>query len=205
MKKILAATDFSEGSRLALDLAIQIGDKFGAKLLLLHVLHDPAEAPGFYTAKKAGKKVFRNLEQAAESMMDDFVEAHLKKYKKRETRVLPGLPSAQIVAYARQEGVDLIVMGTHGRSGLQRLMIGSVADKVIRTASCPVLTVQEPKSAGKKKGQNKKNEKNTAKEPRDRAAGRTEALQPAKAATGPAPQGTAQPQDQTATADAKTE
>ena len=201
MKKILAATDFSEGSRLALDLAVQIGDKFGAKLLLLHVLHDPAEAPGFYTAKKAGKKVFRNLEQAAQSMMEDFVESHLKKYKKHETQVLPGLPSAQIVACAKQEGVDLIVMGTHGRSGLQRLMIGSVADKVIRTASCPVLTVQAPKNDGEKKTKGKKSAK-AAKEPHNKAADKTESPQ-AEAAKGAGTD--VPPQDQTGTADARTE
>lgn len=151
MKKILVATDFSAGSRRALGLAAEIADKFGAKLLLLHVLHDPAEAPGFYAAKKAGKKVFRNLEQAAETMMADFV-ADLKKFKKYDTLILPGLPPVQIVACAQKQQADLIVMGTHGRSGLQRLMIGSVADKVIRTAPCPVLTVQEPQKAkGSKK------------------------------------------------------
>lgn len=62
---------------------------------------------------------------------------------KVETRIVPGLPAEQVVHCAHKENADVIVMGTHGRSGLKRLMIGSVADKVIRSAPCPVLVVNQ--------------------------------------------------------------
>ena len=150
MKEILVAVDFSAGSAHALQHALEIAEKFGANLLLLHVVHDPAEAPGFYASKKAGKKVLRNMAQTAEQMMEEFVSTHLKKFKKFKTHIAPGLPPSQIVKLAKKAGVDLIVVGTHGRSGLKRLMLGSVADRVIRSAPCPVLTVHEPKKKKKK-------------------------------------------------------
>ncbi len=156
MKKVLVAIDFSTGSLQALAQALQIAEKFKARLLLLHVVHDPAEAPGFYAAKKAGKKVLRNMEQTAQQMMDEFVAAHLCKYKSFDTAVVPGLPAEQIVRLGKKEKADLIVMGTHGRSGLKRLILGSVADRVIRTASCPVLTVHETKEERNKKKKQKK-------------------------------------------------
>ena len=141
MKKILVAIDFSAGSVNALRYALKIAEKFDAQLVLLHVLHDPAEAPGFYSSKKAGKKVLRNMEEAASRMMEEFVEKHLKKWEKFGTRIIPGLPAEQIVRLAEKEKVDMIVMGTNGHSGLKRLMLGSVTDKVIRACTCPVLAV----------------------------------------------------------------
>lgn len=153
MKKILIPVDFSEIAAEALRLAMEIGTPFGARLLLLHVVHDPTDNPGFYVAKKAGKKVLRNMEAAAREMMDEFVARHVKGYEPIETQVIPGLPAAQIVELAKKEKVDLIAMGTRGRSGLERAILGSVADKVIRSAPCPVLTVREvaEKSTRKKK------------------------------------------------------
>jgi universal stress protein A len=144
VKKILVATDFSDTSAQALKSAVEIATACKASILLLHILHDPADAPGFYAAKKAGKKVLRNMEQAAEQMMEDFVELQLAPFEKFDTLVVPGLPAEQIVRLAKKEKVDLISIGTHGRSGLVRLMLGSVADRVIRTAPCPVLTVHQP-------------------------------------------------------------
>ena len=141
MKKILVAVDFSAASLEAVAWALKLATQFDAQLILLHVLHDPAEAPGFYSSKKAGKKVLRNMEDAASTMLDEFVEKHLKEWKKADARIVPGLPAEQIVRVAEKEKVDLIVMGTHGRSGFQRLLIGSVTDKVIRACARPVLTV----------------------------------------------------------------
>jgi nucleotide-binding universal stress UspA family protein len=149
MEKILIAVDFSPACVQALDYALRLGEKFDSHLLLLHVLHDPADAPGFYASQKAGKKVLRNMEAAASEMMDAFAAKHLKKWEKFETRIIPGLPADQIVRQARKDKVDLIVMGTRGHSSLKRLMLGSVADKVIRASSCPVLVVHEEKKPRK--------------------------------------------------------
>ena len=148
-EKVLVAVDFSEASVDALKQAITIAKKFEAKLLVLHVIHDPANSPGFYISKKAGKKVFRNMEESTRQMMEEFAGKHLKKFKDYGTFVITGLPGAQIINFAEKKKVDLIVMGTHGRGGLDRLILGSVADKVIRGGTCPVPSVRELKSKGK--------------------------------------------------------
>ena len=145
MKKILVAVDFSQGSIEALRQAVKLGEAFKAKLLL-HVLHDPADAPGFYASKKAGRKVLRNMEEAASSMMSEFVGKHLKNAENFEVRIVPGLSAEQIVRVADKEESDLVVLGTNGHSGLKRLMIGSVTDRVLRACKCPVLAVRSTKS-----------------------------------------------------------
>ena len=141
--KILVAIDFSQGARKALTIADKFADKFNTKMILLHVIHDPANGPGFYASKKPGKKLLRNMDEAAQKMMDDFVKKSLPKGRKVDKRIVPGLPAAQIVYLAKKEEVDLIVMGTQGLSGLKRLMIGSVVDKVMRASPIPVLAVPE--------------------------------------------------------------
>ena len=145
MKRILVAVDFSPAAVAAAEQALALAGAFDADLLLLHVLHEPADAPGFYSSKKAGKKVLRNMEEAATAMMAEFVDKYLKKYEKCEARILPGLPAEEIVRVAEADKADLVVMGTRGASGLKRLMLGSVADKVIRSCTCPVLTVHGSK------------------------------------------------------------
>jgi len=141
MKKMLVAIDFSAGSAQALRYALKFAIQFDSHLLLLHILHDPAEAPGFYSSEEAGKKVFRSMESAASRMMEEFVGKHLKEWKKFDARIIPGLPAEEIVRMAEKEKVDMIVMGTRGHSGLKRLMLGSVTDRVIRACTCPVLAV----------------------------------------------------------------
>ena len=149
MKRILIAIDYSPASVQALQQAIELGEKFDSHLLLLHVLHDPADRPGFYASKKAGKKVLQNMEAAASEMMAAFVAENMKKWENYEARIIPGLPPETIVKQAVKEKVDLIVMGTRGHSGLKRLMIGSVTDRVIRSCGCAVLVTHEPKKPRK--------------------------------------------------------
>lgn len=144
MKKILVAVDFSPAADAAVRQGLDLARAFNAQLLLLHVLHVPAEAPGFYSSRKLGRKLFRNMEEAATGMMAQFVDRHFKKAKKKPTtQILPGLPGDEIVRQAQKEKVDLVVIGTRGHSGLKRLLLGSVADHVIRACSCPVLSVRD--------------------------------------------------------------
>jgi nucleotide-binding universal stress UspA family protein len=165
MKKILVAVDFSDGSARAVSVALDMAAKFNARVYVLHVLHDPSDAPGFYSAKKAGKKVFRNMEQSAQEMMEAFVKAHVKPRRKFDVAIVPGLPPDQILRIAKREKADLIVLGTRGRSGWERLMLGSVADHVVRGASCPVLTVPEtPKERKEREKKEKRQEKKARKE-----------------------------------------
>ncbi|MBT3346614.1 MAG: universal stress protein [Gemmatimonadetes bacterium] len=144
MKKILVAVDFSDASATAVRQAIVLATALEAEVLFLHVLHVPAEAPGFYSSRKLGKKLFRNMEEAATGMMTEFIGKHAKKAKpKIETRILPGLPGDEIVRQARKEKADLVVIGTRGHSGFKRFLLGSVADHVIRACPCPVLSLRD--------------------------------------------------------------
>lgn len=148
MKRILVPVDFSDSSAEALKAAIKIARAFEAKILALHVVHDPADAPGFYASEKAGKKVFRNMEDSATQMMEAFAAKRLRKYEKHECHVRSGIPATQIMRFAAEHRVDMIAMGTHGRGGLDRLMLGSVADRVIRSSDCPVLIVRDGQRSG---------------------------------------------------------
>jgi nucleotide-binding universal stress UspA family protein len=122
VKQILFATDFSSGSEQAARIARDYARQLGARLHLLHVVWpaaDPAPRPRLQALA---------AELGADVPVVPAVES--------------GMPVAdRIVDYAERHGVDLIVVGTHGRTGFSRALIGSVAERVVRTASCPVLTV----------------------------------------------------------------
>jgi nucleotide-binding universal stress UspA family protein len=127
VREILVAIDFSAASERALAAARDYARTFGARLHLLHVVPpttDPRPSPG--------------LEALAASIRDGLTV---------ETAVTAGLPAAQIVRYAERRGVDLVVVGTHGRTGVTRALLGSVAEAVVRSAPCPVLTVPQAPGA----------------------------------------------------------
>lgn len=133
--RILVPTDFSLTADAALDYARALAAKFGASLHLLHVLEDPVTSDPLTPTSAPEASTFQS------TLLDD---ARLR----LAHRALPG-PLAQmrattdaIAEYAATHGIDLIVMGTHGRAGVAHLLIGSVAERVVRTAPCPVLTVR---------------------------------------------------------------
>ena len=143
LSRILLPTDFSEQSHGAAAYACSFAEKFGAELHLLHVVQDlvtmvpePGLAyppPANYTAELVAA-----AEQALARLPDPSLTANLSVV--RTTR--QGAPFVEIIRYARDNNVDLIVMGTHGRSGLAHVLLGSVAERVVRKAPCPVLTVR---------------------------------------------------------------
>jgi nucleotide-binding universal stress UspA family protein len=138
-KTILVATDFSEPSELALEYARVLAARFDAALRVLHVVETPFPLGSeLYTPEvaKAGEAALQTAQrQLAETMA---------KSARGEVigQVLVGPASRTIVEYARDHDVDLIVMGTHGRRALAHLVMGSVAERVVRTAPCPVFTVR---------------------------------------------------------------
>ena len=121
---------------------MQIVDRFGAKLTLLHVLepiyHDLELGLGRIDQESQKRTHWETQLQALAQVVKDRGLA-------ASSMVLGGIPSESIMTYARGQGGDLIVMGTHGRRGLSRLRYGSVAESVLRQAPCPVLTVRSPK------------------------------------------------------------
>jgi universal stress protein A len=137
--QILAPTDFSECSKQAVACTYELAQTFDAKLLLLHVV-EPVDYP------------MRSYPHLVTTMLDySERQAHLdlaqmlpkaQDVKVEVTRrVIVGPPYRKIVEVAEAEKVDLIVMATHGRTGLSHLVVGSVAERVVRTAPCPVLTI----------------------------------------------------------------
>jgi universal stress protein A len=137
--QILAPTDFSEYSQQAIQYARELAQKFGATLVLLHVVELPPYPIEGLPPSQLGGTLLDELEQQATRDLAQLLpkEAEVKVVR----RVVVGIPYRKIVEVAEAEKVDLIVMATHGRTGLSHLVVGSVAERVVRTAPCPVLTI----------------------------------------------------------------
>ena len=140
VKSILVPTDFSEPSDAALQYATNMAQAFGAQLYLMHV-------PG-----KTGENLETNFpvsrfETAARERLGTFLSQEEIERLRPEYALRIGTPAEEIVRYADGRDVDLIIMGTHGRTGVAHLLMGSVAEQVVRTAPCPVLLVRHPKGA----------------------------------------------------------
>jgi nucleotide-binding universal stress UspA family protein len=143
LKKILLPTDLSEYSRHALPYALELARSYGATLHLVHVVEAQwagplasAEFPG--QVEDALKYNREAGEKALRKMKEDIKEVAV------ETHVLVGAPHVEIVRLARREKMDLVVLATHGRTGLAHALIGSVAEKVVQMAPCPVLSIKNP-------------------------------------------------------------
>jgi nucleotide-binding universal stress UspA family protein len=145
IEKILFATDFSPPSDHALQLALELAEKFGAELHVLHVVQDLAPLVGdpAITIDLSNKYLAEARQYAQRALQS--LPGERRPHAGRTIRELrEGSPFVEIVRYAREMGIDLIVIGTHGRTGLKHLLLGSVAENVVRKASCPVLTVCAP-------------------------------------------------------------
>jgi nucleotide-binding universal stress UspA family protein len=147
IQSILCPTDFSECSLAVLDDAIGLAQRFEAKLTLIHVYQLPAYSFAEPTLLYNGE-ILKALESEAKRSLDKLkqsVEARLG--RPVAAKVQLGAPYAEIVDEARQGDHDLIVIGTHGRTGLKHLLIGSVAERVVQLAPCRVLVVRGVKKA----------------------------------------------------------
>jgi nucleotide-binding universal stress UspA family protein len=150
--RILVPVDFSAESTRALEYAVALAVKVGGAVELLHVVEDPI-ASGAWGADA----YVVNIPELLEELVAD-ANGRLNAIKARcdapglliKTRVVTGAPARMILGVAEAEHCSLIVMGTHGRSGLSHMLVGSVAERVIRTAPCPVLTVRAEKIAAPK-------------------------------------------------------
>jgi universal stress protein A len=143
IRHILAPTDFSDYSKKALSDAFELAQIFGAKLSLLHVL-EPSPYLGEFTLPTMGEDLLSDLERQARAALARVLPEAQNVQIEVTRSVVMGSPSLKIVETAEAEHVDLIVMATHGRTGLSHLLIGSVAERVVRTAPCPVLTIRPP-------------------------------------------------------------
>ncbi|HMK36438.1 MAG TPA: universal stress protein [Desulfomonilaceae bacterium] len=146
-KKILFCTDFSENSQPAWKLALDYAKAFGAQLSILHVI-DYKDFPGHVDWAEKLRELLENVERSAKEKLQLMVKDCAQLVQDVKTYCRTGNTPQEIVALAQEESVDLIVVGTHGRTGVKDLVMGSVARSVLRTAHRPVLIMEGPSEKG---------------------------------------------------------
>jgi nucleotide-binding universal stress UspA family protein len=146
LHRILVATDFGEASDAALGYGRALARQFGASLTVLHVAEDLLTASFGIEGYVGGYPDFqRSIEEGARRQLDALLSEQDRTDLNATTVLMTSSsPALTIVTYARDTKVDLIVMGTHGRGAMAHLLMGSVAERVVRTAPCPVLTLKHP-------------------------------------------------------------
>ena len=143
MKRILHATDFSAASGAAFKAAIEMARRDRAELLLLHVLSPPAPlVADAYVTPQVWTTLIQSQRASAQRQLDVFVEKARRARVKARGMLVDGVPADRIVRTARARQAGMIVVGTHGRTGVSRFFLGSVAGRVVATAHCPVLSVR---------------------------------------------------------------
>jgi nucleotide-binding universal stress UspA family protein len=151
---ILVAVDFSSDSISALLWGARQAELENASLTILHVIHDPADAPGFYNA--AGDDLLRTMAERSKDMMDAFLDevktAHPEAaaLANAAVTIVPGLPAGRIVEVAGKISSRMIVIGSLGRTGLDAILLGSVAERVVQLSRVPVVVVKSspPENTG---------------------------------------------------------
>jgi universal stress protein A len=151
IRQILAPTDFSEYSKQAVASAYELAQTFGAKLILLHVVELPVYPVEAFLPSAAGTTLLDDLERQARLDLAQLLPRAEDGKVEAMCQAVPGTPYYKIIEVAQAAKVDLIVMATHGRTGLSHLVMGSVAERVVRMAPCPVLTIR-PTSASAEHG-----------------------------------------------------
>ena len=142
IRHILAPTDFSDFSKQGLKSALELAQTFGAKLLLLHVVDPPPYPIEGLVPSQLGANLLEDLERQASNDLAAVLPEAQATQVDIARRVMIGIPYRKIIEVAEADKADLIVMTTHGRTGISHLVMGSVAERVVRTAPCPVLTIR---------------------------------------------------------------
>jgi nucleotide-binding universal stress UspA family protein len=152
LKNVVVATDFSLDADAAVSYALALAKETRAAVCLLHVVDNPLAAGAWssdmYASEIAGLQI--NLVRDAEKQLQQGIRTLDRPGIEIAGAVRTGRPASTIVEFARESGCDLIVIGSHGRTGAARLVMGSVAEHVVRTAPCPVLVVRPPEKAAER-------------------------------------------------------
>ncbi len=136
-RTVVVTTDFSDNSAVAVKPAVAIAEKFGARIVLVHVIETSASEPG-----AAAKDAASGLREMAHEHLEEFGAREIGQRVAWTPEVATGPAYLAIGDVVRRHGADLVVVATHGRTGVLHLLLGSVAERVVRTATCPVLTVR---------------------------------------------------------------
>lgn len=143
-RQILVPTDFSDEANAAKVYATMLADAFGATLHVLHVIPDPL-AQGWAVDAASLPHLLDRTERSVRERLEEVVSPDERRRFSVHIAVETGSAVGKILEYANRNGVDLIVMGTHGRGTLERLWVGSVTQGVLQRATCPVVSVQQPR------------------------------------------------------------
>jgi nucleotide-binding universal stress UspA family protein len=145
LKKILYPTDFSEASSEALKYAVGLARSTQAKLILMHVVNQKMFSEGLSLARVTSPEALgKEIADEARRRLKVLIPAAEREGLDWESNVRSGNPAQEVIRYAKENGVDMIVIGTAGHSGVEHMMFGSTAERVVRGAHCPVLSVKPP-------------------------------------------------------------
>jgi nucleotide-binding universal stress UspA family protein len=140
IKSILFPTDFSEGSLQALQHATELVKRFNAKLFLVHVVHETRYTGGFFVPHTSMDVLYKEVTEAAQKELDKYGIEALREHKDLvERRVIRGVPHEEIVNFAKENKIDLIIIGAHGKKGVETIFFGNTTSHVVRFAPCSVL------------------------------------------------------------------
>jgi nucleotide-binding universal stress UspA family protein len=142
IKKILVPIDFSENSSSILQSAFPFAEKFSASIFILYVIEDLYSLYRFSIPHISFDELEKEMMASAETKMENFLEKNMNTTIPFKSKIGYGHVADEILQTAGDEGIDLIIMGTHGYKGIEKVFLGSVAEKVVRSASCPVLTLR---------------------------------------------------------------
>jgi nucleotide-binding universal stress UspA family protein len=144
IKRILCPTDFSDFSRRAYDYGLSLARHYKAEFYLLHVVRPVIIGYPEYAIPDSVSEFYGELREHAEEQLREFAKVHAEGGVQATVAVEEGVATESILRFAQENTIDMIVMGTHGRRGFQRLTLGSVTERVLRRAGCPVLAVHTP-------------------------------------------------------------
>jgi nucleotide-binding universal stress UspA family protein len=142
IKTVLLPVDFSDSSELLADYALTFGTRFSARVFVLHVVSSLEDYTGLYLPHISLETVMGEVYLSAKKSLNEFCLKYFEKKIQYESILAKGDAYREILNTAAEKKVDVIIMGTHGRSGLDHLVFGSTVERVLRGAECPVLTVR---------------------------------------------------------------
>ncbi len=143
-KKILVPIDFSDFSKSSLKYAVNFAKQFNANLILIYVVEPIIYPPDFSMGQIAIPTTGLEMDKRAVEELNKLAENEIPSDVSKKTIVKTGKPFYEIIDTAKEEDVDLIIISTHGHTGVEHILFGSTAEKVVRKAPCPVLTLREP-------------------------------------------------------------
>ncbi len=147
-ERILLPTDFTEASENAALYALNMATKYDARLYVLHVVDLTEDAAGFYVGHPSFENLDKEMLKAAEGMLEKFCAKQFDGFDGLEMKAVAGEPYKDILKAVDKDGIDIVIMGTCGKGGIERFFFGSTTERVLREADCPVLVIPPPGKSG---------------------------------------------------------